>query len=150
MAIDLKALDRKIKKLQRFREFAKELDGDPEFRELISEFAGKNGSGSKPATGAEAHESTNNSNGNGSDRPRGFFVGAVRGVILRLGHEFTSRDIEKDIRAAGIEIIAANANIAINEALATLEKRGEVVRHGKRGVQVLWKKAISAVGSRTA
>ena len=149
MAIDLKAIDRKIKKLQRFRDFAKELDGDPEFLELITEFAAKPGSTPKPAVNAESH-GENNADGNGSERPRGYFVGAVRGAILQLGMEFTSRDVEKVIRDRGVEILAANPNIAINDALATLLKRGEVTRKGKRGVQVVWKKAISAVESRTA
>ena len=148
MAIDLKALDRKIKKLQRFRDFAKELDGDPEFLQLIAEFATNNGNGPKPAPIADSHAT--NGNGNGTARGRGYFVGAVAEVILKLGHEFTSRDIEKEIKARGIEVLAANPNIAINEALATLQKRGQVVRHGKRGVQVVWKKSISAVESRTA
>jgi hypothetical protein len=143
MAIDLKALDRKIKKLQRFREFAKELDGDPEFRQLIAEFSTKNGNGTKPATSADIRPS-HDSNSNAPERPRGYFVGAVRGVIMELGHQFTSRDIEDKIASKGIAVIAANTNVAINEALATLEKRGEVVRDGKRGVQVLWRKSISA------
>src|SRR2546428_804799 len=65
-------------------------------------------------------------NGNGSERPRGYFIGAVHGIILELGHDFTSRDIETKIAAKGIEVLAANPNIAINETLATLEKRGQV------------------------
>ncbi|MGD0569408.1 MAG: hypothetical protein ABSA78_13475 [Candidatus Sulfotelmatobacter sp.] len=149
MAIDLKAIDRKIRKLQRFRDFAKELDGDPEFLELISEFATKTDPAPKPATSAGSHAGSNG-NGNGSERPRGYFVGAVRGAVMQLGPEFTSREVEKVIREQGIEILAANPNIAINDALGTLEKRGELTRRGKRGVQVIWKKAISAVESRTA
>jgi len=151
MAVDLKAIDRKIKKLQRFKEFALEFDNDPEFRELIAEFSAKNGNGLKAATGEESH-ATNGAgkgNGNGSERPRGYFIGAVSAAISQFDREFTYLDLEKVIRGKGVEILAANPNVAINDVLVTLLKRGEVARSGKRGVQVLWKKTISAVESRT-
>jgi len=149
MAIDLKAIDKQIKKLRLLKEFGKELNADPEFQALVREFAIKNGQATKPTPAKEMHAT--GQNGNGSSRRRGFFVAAVHGAILNLGTEFTSEDIEKGLRASGVEIRAANANIAINEALRTLEERVIVARSGKRnGVQIIWKKAISAVESRTA
>jgi hypothetical protein len=154
MAIDVKAVDRKInrriKKLERFKEFAKEFGDDPEFQELIAEFiTSKNGPHPTPCADATT-SATAAVNENGS-RPRGYFLGAVQGVILGLG-EFTSQDIENELRSRGVEIRAANANISINEALRTLEDRGQISRTGKRNkAQIVWRKAISAVGeSRTA
>jgi hypothetical protein len=153
MAIDLKAFDRKInrriKKLERFKEFAKEFGDDLEFRELIAEFiTSKNGNHSTPAVNAVPDTTAAAANGS---RPRGYFLGAVQGTIPHLGKEFTSQDIENKLRAMGVEIRAANANISINEALRTLEERGQIARTGKRNkAQIIWRLAISAVESRTA
>src|ERR1700721_3814406 len=138
MPVDTEALKREVTRLQRIIDLA---ENEPELVESILQFdaKSKNGNGVKPAPVADSKP-------NGTERPRGYFVGAISGAILHLAGEFTSSDVEKVIRERGIEIVASNANIAINDALGTLEKRGQVVRTGKRGVQVLWKKAISAVG----
>src|SRR6266404_221870 len=113
MPIDLKAIDDRIHKLQRIKEFVKEFSDDPDFEYLLAEFASKNGHLPKPASLARSQPSNNS--GNGSARPRGYFVGAVQGVIAQLGHDFTTADIERKLRSLGVEIRAANVNVAINE-----------------------------------
>jgi hypothetical protein len=151
MAIDLKALDKRIKKLQRLREFAKEFEGDEEFMELFAELIKKNVSKNT----LELTTSQTRAGESESTRPRGYFMGAVLGVIAELKPEFTSKDIEKYFRAKKIEILAANPNVAINEALRTLEKRGQVVKTGEKigGVTIVWRKSVPASAveeSRTA
>jgi len=142
MPVDLEALKRSAARLQRIIDLA---ENDPDLVESILQYATKsnNGNGVKAAPVADSKP-------NGAERPRGYFIGAIGGAILDLHGEFTSSDVEKVIRDKGVEIVASNANVAINDALGTLEKRGQVMRCGKRGVQVLWKKSISAIESRTA
>ena len=147
MATDLKAIaDDKIRKWQLFRELA----DDPEFAVYLRGLT--NGDAPKQ-TPAVTHPAVNGSNG--ATRPRGFFVGAVLGVIAKLEHEFTTDDVERKLRDLGIEIRAANPNIAVNEALRTLEQRGDIERTKKRnGMRLIWRKTLSprssAVESRTA
>lgn len=147
MAIDLKAIDRKIKKLQRLKEFAQEFGADPEFPVLLAEFT--NGNGSKP----EADKSTRLSpiNGDGS-KARGYLLTAVHNALAAITGDFTSQDIETSLKAAGFQF-KAKPNVAINEVLRALEIKKFVHKIGKKGVQIVWRKTVfanSAVGSRTA
>ena len=87
-------------------------------------------------------------------RPRGYMTAAVHSAIVKLPHEFTSGDIEKELKATPeFKAGARNINIAINDALGILRKRGVIEpTRRKRGFQRIWKKMSqsSSAEGRTA
>jgi hypothetical protein len=149
--VDIQAIEEKIRKLQ----LLKELVSDPDIQQFLKEVS-TNGHSPKaaPTTGLAVRVRPVTHRNDNSSRPRGYFLNAVQDIVALAAHEFTTEDIELRLREREIAIRAANPNIAINEALRTLEDRGIVEKTRKRiGMRIVWRKLIpanSAVESRTA
>ena len=86
--------------------------------------------------------------------PKGYMIRGVELAVAKLPNEFTPGDIEKVLKVTpNFSLGAKHVNIAINDALGHLKKRGTVDRtKRKRGFQRIWRKTqqSSAVESRTA
>lgn len=155
--INVKAVQEKIRKLQRLVEFAEEFGSDPEFESLLAEYSQKNGHAPKSAPVAGPRPVVTGESGSSkteqrSAGPRGYFLKGVEDAIKALPVEFTTDDIQKHMESMAVPLRPKNPNISINDSLRTLEERGVVTatrRRGPRG-RLIWRKLISAEESRTA
>src|SRR5438128_800653 len=151
MAIDLKAVA--VEKIRRWQNLM-ELAEDPEFEPYLN-LKGINNSHSRKPVVIAAKQSSASSSNNGATRPKAYVVNAVGAALTRVANEFTTGDLDRQLKTAGFEFRAKNVNIAINDALRTLQKRNLVEPTRKRkGFQRIWRKTpvshSSAAESRTA
>jgi hypothetical protein len=157
MADDLKAIAaEKVRKWQNLME----LSEDPEFAPYLSVKAAPNGHSYKAVAMDSKHVASLSESAkhkNGASKPKAYMVNAVQGTFSRLQHEFTTGDIDRELKATPtFHPGAKNVNIAINDALGILRKRGLVEpTKRRRGFQRIWRKTQalqhgSAAESRTA
>lgn len=145
MAIDLKALDRKIAKLQRLKELA----SDPEMLELLKDLTGSNGGGERAATIATS-KAEKTPTENAELQLTGDLASTRRGSLKRNVWRFipeseatplTARTIADSMSGAGYEFRAKDPKLAVLEVVKGYHAAGMVEKCGETSEGAyLWKK----------
>lgn len=131
--IDVNAIDQEIEKLRMLKALAE----DPKFAARLSQFVvdGRNGAhvsnGVAPTSRASAIAAPvrHKGQGRGKRHPRGVVRAKVLEAMIALGQdgkEVTTKDIHAHATQSGFRFKARNENVAINDALRSLEQDGKV------------------------
>ncbi|HEX4786009.1 MAG TPA: hypothetical protein VH350_16830 [Candidatus Sulfotelmatobacter sp.] len=156
MADDIKTLvEDQIRKWK----MVEELNADPNFAHLFVRKAAPTAKSEGPAnanTKRIGKVQVIPANGDQPLRTTAHTAKAVLSTLSRLPSEITTEDIEKEIvTTPGFKRGTRNINIAVNDALDTLEKRGGLVERTRRkkGFRKIWRNLQSqqtSAESRTA
>lgn len=129
MALDLKTIDERIRKLQKLRnlladEEIRDLIVDPEMQALIREATSSAGNGAGKATGVLVMH--RHLPAEGSLRRR------VLDIAVARGTRFDRRHIVSQMRAEGYQFDASDPDVAVNQALRKLAD-ARLIRVSRQG-----------------
>lgn len=136
MAVDLKAIDTRIRRLQKLRELladedTRELIADPEIMGFLRDTAAQNGhvNGSKSSSEILHEKPEKNDNRLPAE---GSLNRAVLDVARTCEDKFDNSDIVAKLKAAHYQFAASDPQVAVNQALRGLRKRKfiRLVREG--------------------